>query len=203
MVVRFDTSDSCEKIVYKWKWKWKIITTNRHLLNNCMNRKVIYLLIGQKGSGKSYIGSILDREFGIRFIRVEDWAKKIKKNRAIDNEAYLKQVFGEIEKGIRDSLTETDKIVFESTGLTEYFDQMIQRLSRYFQVATIGVYADSKTCLERVKSRNQKIHFNISDDQVLMINEKVRERNFETDFSIVNEDKSEKELINEIGKLIG
>lgn len=167
------------------------------------NRKEIFLLIGQKGSGKSFIGSLMDKEFGINFIRVEDWAKKIKKDRDVDNQAYLKQVFEEIEKGIRESLVDKDKIVFESTGLTEYFDQMIQSLKRDFQVTTIGVYADSTICLERVKSRDQDIHINVSDDQVQMINHKVRERNFETDFSIINENKSEKELINEIGKTIG
>lgn len=165
-----------------------------------MKSKIIYLLIGQKGSGKSFIGTLMEKEFGIKFIRVEDWAKKIKKDRDVDNEAYLKQVFEKIENGIRGSLTDKDKIVFESTGLTEHFDLMLESLRRDFQVTTIGVYADSTTCLKRVKSRDQNIHINVSDDQVLMINEKVRERNFETDFSIINEDKSEKELINEIEK---
>ncbi len=168
-----------------------------------MNKMTVYLLIGQKGSGKSFIGTLMEKEFGIKFIRVEDWARKIKKDRNVDNEVYLKQVFEEIEKGIRNSLTDKGKIVFESTGLTEYFDIMLESLKKDFQVTTIGVYADSTTCLERVKSRDQEMHINISDDQVLMINEKVRERSYETDFSIINEDKSEKELINEIGKLIG
>lgn len=167
-----------------------------------MNNKYIFLLIGQKGSGKSFIGTLFDKEFGIKFIRVEDWAKKIKKDRAVDDEAYLKQVFGEIEKGIRESLIETDKIVFESTGLTEYFDQMIQNLRNDFRVTTIGVYADKAVCLKRVKSRDQEVHINISDNQVLMINERVRERDLETDFTIVNEDKSEKELIIEVRKII-
>lgn len=168
-----------------------------------MNRKKIFLLIGQKGSGKSFIGTLFNNEFGIKFIRVEDWAKKIKKDRDVDNEVYLKQVYGEIEKGIRESLTDTDKIVFESTGLTEYFDKMIESLRKDFQVVTIGVYADSRICLKRVKSRDQAIHINISDDQVVMINEKVRKRNLGTDFSIINEEKSENELINEISKLLG
>lgn len=167
-----------------------------------MEYKYIFLLIGQKGSGKSFIGTLFEKEFGIKFIRVEDWAKKIKKDRDVDNEAYLKQVFEEIEKGIRDSLTGKDKIVFESTGLTEYFEKMLENLRRDFQVITIGVIADSTICLERVKSRDQEIHINISDDQILRINEKVRERNFETDFSLINENKSEKELTNEIGNFI-
>ncbi|MFZ2865545.1 MAG: AAA family ATPase [Ignavibacteriaceae bacterium] len=167
-----------------------------------MNKKSVLILIGQKGSGKSFIGTLFEKNFGIKFIRVEDWAKRIKKERAVDNEEYLKQVFEEIEKGIRNCLNETNKLVFESTGLTKYFDRMIQSLNQDFKVTTIGVYADGTTCLERVKSRDQDIHINVSDNEVLMINDKVRERNFETDFSINNENKLEKELINEIAKIV-
>jgi len=97
-----------------------------------INRKTIFLLIGQKGSGKSFIGTLFDKEFGITFIRVEDWAKKIIKNRDVDDKAYLKQVFGSIEKGIRSSLAHKDQLVFESTGLTEYFDEMLERLKSDF-----------------------------------------------------------------------
>src|SRR5690606_4651051 len=107
----------------------------------------------------------MEKEFGIKFIRVEDWAKKIKKDRNVDNEAYLKQVFEEIESGIRDSLTDKNKIIFESTGLTEYFDIMLESLRRDFQVTTIGIYADSTTCLERVKTRDQEIHINVRSEE--------------------------------------
>ena len=166
------------------------------------NRKEIFLLIGQKGSGKSFIGTLMDKEFGINFIRVEDWAKKIKKDRDVDNEAYLKQVFEEIEKGIRESLVDKDKIVFESTGLSGYFDAMLEHLTQDFKVITIGVKEKRKTCLGRVKTRDQAIHINVSDDQVKTINEKVREKNFKTDFFIHNEDKTKDELTDELKVIV-
>ena len=56
-----------------------------------MSKQKIYLLLGQKGSGKSFIGAIMEKRFGITFIRVEDWAKQIKKDRAVDDEVYLKE----------------------------------------------------------------------------------------------------------------
>lgn len=167
-----------------------------------MNNKIIYLLIGPKGSGKSFIGEILDREFGIQFIRVEDWAKQIRSDRAIDNEAYLQQVFEAIEHGIRESLHQSSRLVFESTGLTVYFDQMLERLKKDFKVTTIGVYADGSTCLERVKTRDQAIHIHVSDEQVLMINDRVRERGLQTDFLINNEAKAREELIRELESII-
>ena len=39
--------------------------------------KKIYLLLGQKGSGKSYIASIMESQFGIKFIQTEDIAKNL------------------------------------------------------------------------------------------------------------------------------
>jgi shikimate kinase len=168
-----------------------------------MDRKKIYLLIGQKGSGKSFIGTIIEKKFGIKFVRVEVWVKQIKKDRAVDDETYLKQAFEEIENGIRDSLNHTDKLVFESTGITTYFDHMLENLKKDFQVITIGVKADSGICLDRVQKRDQTIHINISDDQVSMINERVKQKDFQTDFQIINEIKEEKELVREIEKIIG
>lgn len=174
---------------------------NKHT-TTIMSRKTIYLLLGQKGSGKSYIGSIFQQSFGIAFIRVEDWVKSIKKERSIDNEAYLQQAFEVIEQGIRQQIQQRQSLVFESTGLTNYFDAMLQRLKQDGRLVTIGIDASADTCLQRVHSRDQRIHINVSDEQVMMINARVREKNLLTDFRIENEAKSEHELINEIGKII-
>ena len=65
-----------------------------------MKNELIILLIGQKGSGKSFVGSLLETEFKIKFIRVENWAKEIKQNRSIDDKTYLDEVFKAIETGI-------------------------------------------------------------------------------------------------------
>lgn len=164
---------------------------------------MIYLLIGQKGSGKTFLGGLLEKKFGIRFIRVEDWAKQIKKERAVENESYLNDVFDQIEKGIRQCMQEADSIVFESTGLTGYFDQMLERLKKDFTVRTVGIYAEQDVCLDRVRSRDPSMHINISDDQVDYINQQVRQRNFPTDYSIVNQHKTEAELIHELAKIVG
>lgn len=163
-----------------------------------MNKKEIFLLIGQKGSGKSFIGTILEKEFGIKFIRVEDWVKHIKKDRDVLDDAYLRQAFQTIENGIRTSANEVDKIVFESTGLTDYFNQMYKSLKEDFKLTTIGIYADNKICLDRVKTRDKSIHINISDDKVNMINKMVREKDFHADFRIDNDKKTYVELIDEL-----
>jgi shikimate kinase len=167
-----------------------------------MTNKTIYLLIGPKGSGKSFIGTLMDQKFGIPFIRVEDWAKKVKKDRQIDNEDYLSDVFSAIEKGIRHSLDMNDKIVFESTGLTPHFDRMLENVKEDFSVVTIGVHANHELCLHRVKSRDQSIHINISDEQVNEINKQVKKKEMRTDFQLINEGKSVEELVSEMREIL-
>ncbi|HMQ69932.1 MAG TPA: AAA family ATPase [Ignavibacteria bacterium] len=167
-----------------------------------MNSKVIYLLTGPKGSGKSFTGKIMEREFGIRFIRVEDKVKEIKKDRQIDDESYLEEVFVEIEKMVREALTVHDKIAFESTGLTAHFDRMLKNLKKDHNVITISVYANEELCIKRVRSRDKSVHIDVSDEQVKLINRMVIEKNMITDAVIINDNINEEELVEEIREIV-
>jgi len=167
-----------------------------------MKEKTIYLLIGPKGSGKTYIGNLIDKVFSFKFVRVEDWAKAVKKDREVFDQEYIKEVFKAIENGIREQLVETDNIVFESTGLSNDFDTMLRNLHRDFNVNTIGINTRDEICLERVKTRDKSIHVDVSDEQVIKINKEVKAKVIRTDFSITNNDKSDSELIDELKRII-
>jgi dephospho-CoA kinase len=52
--------------------------------------KSLILLVGPKGSGKSYIGNVL-MKMGIRFVLVEPIFKKIRGNRNWNDPIYLKE----------------------------------------------------------------------------------------------------------------
>ena len=167
-----------------------------------MTDKVIYLLIGPKGSGKSYIGTLFEKHFGIKFVRVENWVKTIRENRKIDDESYIKEVFNIIEKGIRLEISEVNNLVFESTGISEYFDEMISLLRKDFKIITININTDPTICLIRVKSRDSSIHINVSDEEVIEINKKVSEKRMLSDFMIVNNDKVENQLFADIKRIL-
>ena len=127
----------------------------------------IVLLIGKKGSGKSFVGHLLEREFNIKFIRVEDWAKQVKRDRNYNDQSYLNEVFNVIENGIREVTKNHKVICFESLGLTNQFDRMIENLNKDYELVSIKLLCDNDKCLERVKSRDQSIHINISDENIL------------------------------------
>lgn len=163
---------------------------------------MIYLLIGQKGSGKSFIGELMETQFGIKFIRVEDWAKNVKKDRVLTDDIYLKEVFDTIEKGIRLAKQEHSSLTFESTGLTTHFDGMLKRLKSDFELVCIGVKADPKECLERIKNRNQSIHIPVSEEQIEAINDEVRKKNLPVAFTINNQGVNKTHLMDQLSKII-
>lgn len=166
------------------------------------SNKTIFLLTGPKGSGKSFIGRLFEKHFCIPFVRVEDWAKKVKRDRSVEDEAYIKDVFAAIEEGIVQAIRDRDALVFESTGLTEHFDAMPANLKAAYKVVLIKIDAPLETCLTRVRSRDPAIHVDVSDAQVERINALVRQKDLKCDFVIENARAAVDELVAIIGEII-
>jgi hypothetical protein len=53
-----------------------------------------------------------------------------------------------------------------------------------------------------VRERDPSIHISVSEDQVNLINDKVKQKDFRADLKIDNERKTEKELIDELKKIV-
>ena len=167
-----------------------------------MNLGTIFLLIGPKGSGKSHIGSVFESKFGIKFVRVENWAMEIKKDRTVDNDDYIREVFDVIEEGIREEVSTHKSLVFESTGLSSHFDQLLKNLYTDFHIVTIKVHADNNLCLQRIKLRDQSMHVNVSDEHVEKINRMIVDKAIPTDFSIDNNDDASLSLETQIRSIL-
>jgi len=161
-------------------------------------QKHIYLLIGPKGSGKSYIGALIHNYFNIPFVRVEEWALEVRNGRNLDDPEYHRDIFHTIELRIREAINEVDYLVFESTGITDYFDQMLIQMKVDYQVTTIKIIADLETCKERILSRDPSIHVNVSDDLIEEIHTVFLLKDFTPDYSIENIGKSSDKLKEEI-----
>ncbi len=167
-----------------------------------MKKKTIFILIDPKGSGKTFIGQLVQERFGIPFLRVEDIALEVRKERAIDNDDYIQEVFGVIEEAVRGRLQVSDGLIFESTGLTDAFDRMLVNLKREFSVALVQVSADPERCLKRVKARDAFIHVDVSDMQVNLINAAVSKKKFTFDGKVENNEAKTAGLIAQFGQII-
>lgn len=120
--------------------------------------KVLYMLIGPKGSGKTYIGTLVNQHTDIAFIRVESiWL-------ALEpGEDGWKKVEGVIDE----TFQTYDKVMIESLGAGDGFRGFYEALAKKYAIKMIRVFADLETCFARVKSRSNKDHIAVSDDKVL------------------------------------
>jgi shikimate kinase len=163
--------------------------------------KTIYILIGLKGSGKTYIGTLLQNKRNIPFLRVEDICLKIKADRKIDDQNYIKEAFEKIETEIRKKLLSVNQLTIESTASAIQFDQMVFNLRKDFIVKLIKIETDPKLCLQHVRTRDQENHISVSDEEVTQINTISAQRKFDFDLTIQNNFKSDNELLDELSRL--
>jgi shikimate kinase len=172
------------------------IIVNFTLIHNLVCRlKTLYILIGLKGSGKTFIGKLIEDKFGITFLRVENIFKNIKRDRGYSDKNYIKEGFALLEQEIRHRFVINDSLIIESTGLTDEFKQMFESLRKDLSVKLIKIDASPALCLKRVGERDSKEHINVSDSDVEKINELAMKVKFDYDLVIDNNTKDKEEII--------
>ena len=135
----------------------------------------LYFLIGPKGSGKTYIGSLIGRRTDIHFLRVEDIWLALKSH----ENGWL-----EVEKMIDKIFSQKEKIIIESLGAGEDFHRFFSSLKSKYSIKMIRVWADLDLCFSRVKNRNSDEHISVSDDKVKEYNEIASKVKFDWDLEI-------------------
>lgn len=124
-------------------------------------KKILYFLIGPKGSGKTHIGAMADHHTGIRFIPVE----AIWLNLAPGEDGWAR-----VEAAVDESFRSNKRVMIESLGAGEGFERLRAALSSKYDVRMVRVKANPETCLARVKQRDAKAHLPASDEQVAAYN---------------------------------
>jgi shikimate kinase len=119
--------------------------------------KILHILIGPKGSGKTHIGGRIEHLTGIKFLRVEPlWLQ------LAEGEDGWDRVEHEIDK----LFCQQDKVLIESLGAGEGFNRMYASLKEKYEVKFIKVETDLDECLRRVKNRDSVDHIPVSDEKV-------------------------------------
>ncbi len=163
-------------------------------------KKQIIILVGLKGSGKTYVGSLLQDKLNIKFFRVENIWLSLKSER-LTNE-YIFEGFGLVEQEIDNLLLKTDRIIIESTGTTHYFNIFINRLKTKYDLIFVKIHTSPELCLKRVKSRDSSIHVPVSDNVVEQINQDALKVNLKYDIIIDNEKSSDDMILEDIQKVL-
>ena len=162
--------------------------------------KRLLILIGLKGSGKTYIGSLIHKKLGINFIRVEDIWLAIKQNRF--SEEYYSEGFRLVEQEIDNQFKNSELVTIESTGTSKFFKPFLRNLGNKYNLILIKINASPDICLRRVKSRDSSNHIPVSDDIVEQVNSEALEVDFEYDTIIENENSSDETILMKINEII-
>ncbi len=151
--------------------------------------KTVYVLIGPKGSGKTYIGSLLEKEIGLKFLSVEKLGLANIPKSKLKGEKLIQEGFHQEEAAIDEILKIHNAVSFESTGAHPYLHSVLARLRGKFNVKLIRIYAPLEICYERVKSRDQNAHIYVSEVLLKKINENAVRATFDWDLELDNSDK--------------
>ena len=164
-------------------------------------KKQIFILVGPKGCGKTFIGTLIQKEIGIHFLRVEDIWLSLKSER-LSNE-YIIEGFNLVKKNIDQLLTLNSRIVIESTGTSEHFFSFLDILRSSYDVKLVKIVASPDVCVNRIKSRDSSLHVPVSDDMLSLINQAALETNLDYDLIINNEKTSNNMIIKMFQTLLG
>jgi shikimate kinase len=161
-------------------------------------KRTVYILVGPKGSGKTYIGELLQKQHNIPFLYVENIAIKNKGERSINDEGYIRDYYNELYESIKQSLEKQNNIVFESTGLTGKYLDLLCLLRKRNNVVIIKIHADLDLCIKRIKERDIRKHVDISYEQIKELNSAISNNEIEFDFEIHNSDEANDEYLSGI-----
>lgn len=162
--------------------------------------KQLIILIGLKGSGKTYIGSLIQERLGINFVRVEDIWLTIQHKRY--SKDYHSEGFTLVEQEIDNQFIRSDIITIESTGASKYFKPFLRELGNKYNLKLIKINTSPDKCLRRIKSRDSSIHIPVSDDIIEQVNREAAEVDLEFDTVIENENSSDDEILMKIKEII-
>jgi len=166
--------------------------------------KSVYIFVGPKGSGKTHIGSLLEKEIGLKFLSVEKLGIENTKKSKLTGYERVKESFHEEEEEIDRILTRHDAVSFEATGSSEYFFTVLGRLRSKYKVRLIRIVSPLETCYRRIRERDAAAHLPVSEAMIKIINEKAAKVDLDWDLTIDNSGQpSAVEIVAAIGPLAG
>lgn len=160
------------------------------------NPCTLLLLVGLKGAGKTFIGSVLEKYLEIKFLRIEPIFLEI-----LQLEPGLKGI--EFEKrGFQIVLAKLDELAqthstlcIESTGTAYTFPALLTALRQGFRVFLIHIQTPINVCSERVMTRDTSVHIPVSDHRLREINERALLVDLPWDLEIDNSEFQEETVI--------
>lgn len=163
---------------------------------------VVYVLIGPKGSGKSYLGRLLEKECGIKFLSIEDIFIKLQ-GKGISTPDVQERGYKTVEKRVSEILARENAVSFEITVLTPSSKNLLSQLGLRSHVEMIQVYAPLELCLERIKTRETVSHIEISEEKIIAINQLSENQQVNSKLRIDTSEMKDEEILEKFRAIYG
>lgn len=124
--------------------------------------KTVFILVGLKGSGKTYIGSLIENHTDVKFIRVESIWLGLRQG---------DDGWSAVEAEVKAQLKKHPRVMIESLGGTPGFSRLTSSLQSVGKIRFIHVICSMDKCFHRVKTRSSSDHIPVSDDKVKKYNQ--------------------------------
>ena len=164
--------------------------------------KTVYILIGAKGSGKSYIGKLIEKKTGIKFLLTEGIFIDIQNSRDISDKSFLKDGYYIVEKEIDEYLKQNEKIVIESTGAFIFFEDFLKRFQSKYNLKLIFIYTPLRLCLQRISGRDILNHIKMSDSLIKNVYKISNSLNYKYVLRINNSNQGDDKIISSFKKIL-
>lgn len=165
-------------------------------------RKTVYVLIGPKGSGKTFIGRLLEKKVGINFLSVDELGLQKSSESKLTGNDRIVESFQQEEAALEEILQSRHAVSFESTGAHPYLREVLIRLKAKYDVKLVRVYAPLEICYERCLERDQSVQLPLTNSQLIEINENAAKATFSWDLEVNNAAKLSEDNIIDIFKIL-
>ncbi|NJP19093.1 MAG: ATP-binding protein [Hydrococcus sp. CRU_1_1] len=133
----------------------------------------LLLLVGLKGSGKTFTGSVLEKYLDVKFLRIESIFLEVLQREPELAGILLEQRGFQIVLEKLDDLAQSHSILcIESTGTAHTFPELLAALHQAFRVFMVHLITPPDTCINRVMTRDVSVHIPVSDHRLKEINER-------------------------------
>jgi shikimate kinase len=152
-----------------------------------LRKNRLLLLVGPKGAGKTFIGGVLEKRLGVRFLRVEPiFLENLQREPKLEGIDLDRRGFRTVLERLDELAASHPVLCIESTGTADWFPEYLAALRQRFHVLLIRVWTPLDICLQRIQARDASVHIPVSDDRVKEINERASKVDLPWDLEIDN-----------------
>jgi len=156
---------------------------------------MLILLIGPKGSGKSYVGRTLEARLGVHFFHVEPlWLEYYAECKAANREPVIVEGIAKVRPVLERALAEHVHVGVETTGASPEILAALMSLRPREETIVARVSAPLDVCLRRVSSRDQSHQIPMDMEAVREVHALSESLQLRSDITLLNVALTESEI---------